>query len=863
MQYIYQFEEGNKEMIRSIGEKGVSLVEMTNLGLPIPKGFIIGSEICNEFLKTEEYPREFQQDLDKNLALLEEKVGKRFADETNPLLVSVRVGGAEPIPGLMDTILNLGLNDQTLQGLIKQTANPRFAYDTYHRFIFSFSTLVLGLSEQIFIDQINAVLSSRELSHTQDLSEADSKQLGELFKSLVLRETGEAFPEDPVQQLKLAMETAFKTWTSDEAILYRKVNGINDLAGCALTIQAMVFGNMGSSSGTGVMFTRDPKAGENQVKGEYMMQAQGKDINLRLRNSSPISNLKLEYPRLYEELIEAKTTLETHYKDILQFEFTIENGVLYLLQAKKARRSAKASVKIAVDLVKEGILTEKEALMNVKASSLEQFLHPRLEYSSANKVIAIGLPVAPGAACGKLMLSSQATVEAKERGEKIILIKEQITHEDKRAVEASSGVLTLSGGASSHAAVMANRLGKCCVSGCPDIEIDTKLLRLVTVDGLILHQGDIVTLDGRRGQLILGEVPVIEAESTQDLEQVMKWADKYRVLKVRANVNNLDEARTANSFAAEGIGLCRTEGMFFAPENLKLMRRWILSESTEEKDNLLAKMLISHRQEFMQLFTEMQGKPVTVRLLDPPLAKFFESYVSPIGENDSHILRKIAQLQEVNPLLGHRASRLAISDPSIYLMQTRAIIEAFIDCQSRGIEVAPEIALPLIGTFTEIKYLRDLLEEEQDKYAKAMKSPLNIGTIIELPRACLTAEEIAEYADFFTFATNDLSQTTYGFSRNDSSRFLGDYFGEGIITFDPASTLDEKGVGRLMRMAVQSGRSAKPDLAIGICGEHSNDPASIDFCHRIGLDYISCSPYSLLTARLAAAQAFIRNEIVV
>jgi len=869
MKNIYSFSEGSKELKPILGGKGANLAEMTSLHLPIPPGFTITTEVCKYFLKESEYPEDFSEDMDKYLSELEEASGKKFGSIDDPLLVSVRSGAAISMPGMMDTVLNLGLNDDTLQGLISKTQNPRFAYDSYRRFVAMFGNVVLGLSGELFEDQFKAIKSARGVKLDTELSEADLREAVSLFKAVVFRETGQNFPENPEDQLKLAIEAVFKSWDNPRAITYRKIHGIHDLIGTAVTVQSMVFGNMGPTSGTGVMFTRNPSTGEKKLYGEYLMNAQGEDVVAGTRTPHSIQHLKEVHPHLYEQLVDIKDSLEIHYKDMQDIEFTIEEGKLYFLQTRTGKRTARAAVKIATDLVDEGVLSEKEALMSIEAKALDQLLHPMMDPKAEKEVIAHGLPASPGAASGAIVFEADEAVETEERGEKVILVRRETSPEDIHGIHAANGILTSTGGMTSHAAVVARGMGKCCVAGCGDIIIDKKHRKVITQDGIELKEGTIITLDGTSGEVIIGEIPTVESEITPEFQRILDWADKYRTLQVRANADTPEDTQVAKDFGAEGIGLCRTEHMFFEEDRIMIMREMILSHNPEAKNKALAKLLPIQKRDFIDIFTVMGSSSVTIRLLDPPLHEFLpyfdkkiEELARILGVTFEELKNTIEALHEVNPMLGHRGCRLGITNPEVYRMQVQAIVEAAIECYGKGIKVQPEIEIPLVGNFTELKYLRAEVEDVIERYKDAIKFPIKIGTMIEIPRACLTSEEIAEYADFFSFGTNDLTQTTYGFSRDDAGKFLGAYINEGIITIDPASEIDEKGVGRLMRFAVQGGRETKPNLEVGICGEHGGEPNSIDFCHRIGLTYVSCSPYRVPIARVAAAQAAIRNEIL-
>ena len=868
MQNIYSFQEGTKDLKQLLGGKGANLGEMTTLGLPVPPGFTITTEVCKYFLDNRKYPDNFDKDLDRYLTQLEEATAKKFGDPENPLLVSVRSGAAVSMPGMMDTVLNLGLNDQTIQGLIEKTQNPRFAYDSYRRFVTMFGNVVLGIDHEHFEEQMDAMKNARGVTQDTDLTADDLKELAGLFKAVVMKQTGNPFPEDPEEQLKLAIEAVFNSWDNPRAKIYRKINGIHGLIGTAVNVQAMVFDNMGETSGTGVMFTRDPSTGEKVLYGEYLMNAQGEDVVAGIRTPQTMQSLKDTLPHIYEEICEIKEKLEQHYRDMQDIEFTIEEGKLYFLQTRNGKRTAKAAVKIATDLVKEGLVTEKEALLKVDPACLDQLLHPMLDPKAQREVIATGLPASPGAACGTVVFTADDAVLAEEKGEKTILVRKETSPEDIHGMHAAAGILTSTGGMTSHAAVVARGMGKCCIAGCSDIIIDKKHRKIVTASGVEIAEGAVITLDGSTGEVMVGEVATIEPEITGEFEQILEWANKYKKLHVRTNADTPEDAAVARQYGAEGIGLCRTEHMFFEEDRIMAVREMILSNSLEAREKALAKLLPVQKKDFKGIFEAMDGFAVTIRLLDPPLHEFlpyFDKKIEELAEimeiSFEELKNKIESLHEVNPMLGHRGCRLGITNPEIYQMQVQAIVEAAIECHNNGVKVIPEIEIPLVGNFTELKYLRKHVQDVIDRYDSAIKFPIKIGTMIEIPRACLTADEIAEHADFFSFGTNDLTQTTYGFSRDDAGKFIGTYLEKALMTHDPAEQIDQNGVGRLMRLAVQGGRGTKPDLEIGICGEHGGNPESVEFCHKIGLDYVSCSPFRVPIARLAAAQAQIKEEI--
>jgi pyruvate,orthophosphate dikinase len=863
MQNIYFFDEGNRDQKDLLGGKGANLAEMTNLGLPVPPGFIITTETCSYYLENNKsYPENFEEQIETNLQRLESMTGKVFGDAENPLLVSVRSGAAASMPGMMDTILNLGLNDETIQGLIAKTNNPRFAYDAYRRFVNMFGNVVLGVHHEAFEEQMEAMKKVRGVMLDTQLTEGDLRELVGLYKGVIHKETGQLFPEDPSEQLKLAIEAVFNSWNNERAKTYRKIHGIHGLKGTAVNIQSMVFGNMGQTSGTGVLFTRNPSTGEKVLYGEYLINAQGEDVVAGIRTPEPIEALRREMPELYDQLIDIKDKLEKHYRDMQDIEFTIEEGKLYFLQTRNGKRTAQAAVKIATDLVREGLLTKEQALLKVDANSLDQLLHPHIDSSAAQQVVARGLPASPGAAVGKVVFSADDAVNLKMAGEKVILVRKETSPEDIHGMHAADGILTSTGGMTSHAAVVARGMGTCCIAGCSEIVVDKKHRKIVTKDGIEISEGEIITLNGSTGEVILGSVRMIEPQVSGDFLEVLKWSDEIKKLEVRTNADNAEDAQKAREYGAEGIGLCRTEHMFFEDERIAVMREMILAQNLEGRARALAKLMPMQKQDFKQIFAAMDGLPVTIRLLDPPLHEFLPYYDKKVAELaetmniDFETLKNtIESLHEVNPMLGHRGCRLAITYPEIYQMQTQAIVEAAIEATAAGIKVHPEIEIPLVGNFKELSILRKEVQEVLDDYKDAITFEIKIGTMIEVPRACLTADEIAPEADFFSFGTNDLTQTTYGLSRDDASKFIPQYLERGIMLVDPAESIDQAGVGELMKIAVEKGRSVKPDLEIGICGEHGGEPNSVYFCHNIGLNYVSCSPYRVPIARIAAAQA--------
>lgn len=848
-----------------LGGKGANLAEMTSLDLPVPFGFTITTQVCDYFLRNNGYPIGFDKQLDESLKALEEKMGKKLGDSENPLLVSVRSGAAQSMPGMMDTVLNLGLNDETAPGLAKKTGNERFAYDAYRRFITMFANVVLGISHEFFENELDKMKESKGLKLDTDLDVDDLKNLVKLYKAIVKNETGNDFPQQPQEQLNLAVEAVFSSWNNERAITYRRISNIHGLLGTAVNIQAMVFGNMGETSGTGVAFTRDPSTGEKMFYGEYLMNAQGEDVVAGIRTPQPITALKEVLPDVYDELFEIKDRLEKHYKNMQDIEFTIEEGKLYFLQTRNGKRTAQAAVRVAVEMVNEGLLTKEEALLQIDPNQLNQLLHPHLDPKAKKEVIAKGLPASPGAASGKVVFSADEAYEwATNRDEKVILVRKETSPEDIHGMHSAVGILTAMGGMTSHAAVVARGMGKCCVAGCKDIIVNKKH-RKIQIGDIEVNEGDVITLNGTTGEVMLGAVDMILPEISGEFETIMKWSDEVRTLEVRTNVDTPEDAKVAREFGAEGIGLCRTEHMFFDEDRIQSMREMILAKDLEGRERALKKILPFQKKDFEGIFQQMDGLPVTIRLLDPPLHEFLpdrdkkiQILADEMALTFEELKNAIERLHEVNPMLGHRGCRLGISYPEIYKMQVQAIIEAGIKVANEGGKPVPEIEVPLVGNVRELEQVRAFIEEVIEKYEGKINFPVLIGTMIELPRACLTADEIAEYADFFAFGTNDLTQTTYGFSRDDIGKFIDVYIEKGVVDRDPSEGLDEGGVGALMKIAVEKGRSVKEDLEIGICGEQGGDPQSIEFCHALGLDYVSCSPYRVPIARLAAAQAVLK-----
>ncbi len=879
--YVYFFAkgkaDGSAKMRNLLGGKGANLAEMANLGISVPPGFTITTEVCTYYTKEGKYPEDLEEEIRENLAKLEEETGKKFGDTDNPLLVSVRSGARISMPGMMDTVLNLGLNDVAVNGLVKQTQNERFAYDAYRRLVQMFGNVVLGVEERKFEELIEEKKKSRNIKEDIDLTAEDLKELVSSFKELIKKEKGSEFPQDPFKQLDMARDAVFASWNNKRAINYRKINKISDDWGTAVNVQAMVFGNMGNDSGTGVGFTRNPATGEKELYGEYLLNAQGEDVVAGIRTPQPLSRLKENMPRIYQELWEITQKLEKHYRDVQDFEFTIEKGKLYLLQTRAGKRTAQAAVKIACDMVKEGLITKEEALMRVEPSQLNQLLHRRIDPEAKINVLAKGLPASPGAATGMVVFTADRAVELAKNGDKVILVRRETSPEDIHGMAASQGILTARGGMTSHAAVVARGMGKCCVAGCEAIQVEERERKFI-VNGRVFKEGDFITLDGTTGEVIEGRVPMLEPELSGDFETLMKWADEVRTLGVRANADTPKDARVARQMGAEGIGLCRTEHMFFGEDRLPFVQKMIMAESEEERKEALEKLEPMQRGDFKGILREMKGLPVIIRLLDPPLHEFLPNYENLLVEINTlrlkgrdereiaekeKILERVTALREMNPMLGHRGCRLGITFPEVYNMQARAIFEAAAELVQEGIEVYPEVMIPLVANERELSILRGEITKVAERIMKEKKVHFEykIGTMIELPRAALCADKIAEVADFFSFGTNDLTQTTFGFSRDDAEgKFIPLYLEKKILKDDPFQVLDQEGVGKLVRIGTEGGRKTNKDLEVGICGEHGGEPSSVKFCYRVGMDYVSCSPYRVPIARLSAAQAKLEEK---
>ncbi len=870
--YVYLFKEGNANMRDILGGKGANLAEMTNLGLPVPYGFTVSTEACTQYYEDgRKINDEILGQIYEALDVIEQQAGKKFGDPENPFLVSVRSGARASMPGMMDTILNLGLNDQTVVGLAKLTNNERFAYDSYRRFIMMFSDVVMEISKLKFDAVFDKVKKENNCKLDTELNAENLKLITEQFKDIYRQEKGTEFPQDPREQLIEAVKAVFRSWDNPRADVYRRMNDIPYSWGTAVNVQSMVFGNMGNDCGTGVAFTRNPSTGEKALYGEFLMNAQGEDVVAGIRTPSQISELQHSQPAVYKQFVRIANTLEQHYRDMQDMEFTIERGKLFMLQTRNGKRTASAALKIAVDLVNEGLITKEEALLKIEPKSLDALLHPTFEPNALKKAkpIAKGLPASPGAACGRVYFNAADCIEASKRGEKVVLVRLETSPEDIEGMYAAEGVLTARGGMTSHAAVVARGMGTCCVSGCSEVMILEKSRKFTTASGLSFNEGDWISLDGSTGSVYGEALPTIEAQVSGNFATIMQWADEVRKLKVRTNADNPHDAATAVGFGAEGIGLCRTEHMFFDENRIPAVREMIVSKDESSRRRALSKLLPMQRSDFKGIYKAMGSRPVTIRFLDPPLHEFL-----PSEDNDIKALAKemgltfeelkltVTSLREMNPMLGHRGCRLSITYPEIAEMQTRAVIEAAIETrQETGISVVPEIMVPLVGDVKELEFVKDVIDRTAKEVMaeRNVEIPYVVGTMIEVPRAALTADKIAEQAKFFSFGTNDLSQMTFGLSRDDAGKFLDDYYKKRIYEFDPFARVDQEGVGRLMKLAAELGRKTRPDIKLGICGEHGGDPSSIEFCHQIGLNYVSCSPFRVPIARLAAAQAAIRN----
>lgn len=870
--FVYFFSkdetDGNAGMKEQLGGKGANLAEMTSLGLPVPPGFTISTEVCHSFYDNgKALPTWVKDGVDTMLVKMEQTLGKKFGDTSDPLLVSVRSGAPVSMPGMMDTILNLGLNDETVDGLAKKSSNERFAWDSYRRFIQMYSNVVMGMNHSLLEVTLEDVKADKGYEKDTDLSADDWKQLVDRYKEIIFDNTGQTFPQDPKEQLWGAIDAVFASWQNPRAIAYRRLNGIPSGWGTAVNVQAMVFGNMGDDCATGVAFTRDPSTGAKEFYGEFLINAQGEDVVAGIRTPEPIAELKKCMPDAYADLEAIYQKLEDHYKDMQDIEFTIENKQLWMLQTRTGKRTAQAAIRIAIDMFEENVITEKEAILRVSPASLDQLLHPRLDPNAEKTVLAKGLPASPGGSCGKVVFTSDDAVAAKDKGESVILVRVETSPEDIEGMVAAQGILTSRGGMTSHAAVVARGMGKCCVAGCGDVIVDYQQKEF-TANGYVIREGDVITLDGGIGEIYLGEVKTIEPQLDGAFGQLMTLADKHRRMGVRTNADTPRDSKVAREFGAEGIGLCRTEHMFFGADRIDWIRRMIMADSKADREIALEKLLPMQKEDFTGLFESMAGLPVTIRLLDPPLHEFLphtdeeaREISTKIDISFEDIRRKVKSLFEFNPMLGHRGCRLAISYPEVYKMQARAIAEAATQMVKKGHTLTPEIMIPLVGTDRELEVLRELVDKEVRavQQENSVEFDYLIGTMIELPRAALTADQIAHHADFFSFGTNDLTQTTLGLSRDDAGKFLKTYVAEGIYENDPFMSIDAEGVGSLVKMGVDLGRQSRSNLKVGVCGEHGGDPKSITFFESVGLDYVSCSPFRVPIARLSAAQAAINS----
>ena len=865
--YVYEFNEGDETMRELLGGKGANLAGMSKLGMPVPYGFTITTEACNQYYEDNETINDgIKAQIMEYLDLLEKKSGKKLGDEANPLLVSVRSGARASMPGMMDTILNLGMNKTVAETVANLTNNERFAYDSYRRFIQMYSDVVMGLSKKRFEEIIDEVKAERGITDDLDLNAEDMKKLVELFKAFYKNELKSEFPEDPKEQLMGAIEAVFRSWNNPRAIYYRKMNDIPSSWGTAVNVQMMVFGNMGNDCGTGVAFTRNPSTGENKLYGEFLMNAQGEDVVAGIRTPQKIDQLKEVAPSAYDDFVAITKKLETHYRNMQDMEFTIEKGKLFMLQTRNGKRTAQAALKIACDMVDEGMITIDEALMMVEPKQLDSLLHPMFDADELKKAepIASALPASPGAACGQIVFSAEEAIQEASRNHKVILVRLETSPEDIEGMHAAQGILTVRGGMTSHAAVVARGMGTCCVSGCGAIAIDEEAKEF-TLGGYTFHEGDFISLDGTTGKIYKGDIQTVEATVSGNFGRIMEWADEFRTLGVRTNADTPADTKKAVELGAEGIGLCRTEHMFFEQDRIPKIRKMILSKTVEGRVAALDELLVFQKADFKAMYEALEGRPMTVRYLDPPLHEFLpteEEDIKALAEDMHMTVEEIketcAALHEFNPMMGHRGCRLAVTYPEIARMQTRAVMEAAIEVHvEKGYDIVPEIMIPLVGERKELKFVKDVVVEtaEQVKAEKQSDIHYKIGTMIEIPRAALLADEIAQEAEFFSFGTNDLTQMTFGFSRDDAGKFLDSYYKSKIYESDPFARLDQNGVGQLVAMAVQKGRNTRPDLKCGICGEHGGDPSSIAFCHKAGLNYVSCSPFRVPIARIAAAQA--------
>ncbi|MBQ6635311.1 MAG: pyruvate, phosphate dikinase [Lachnospiraceae bacterium] len=869
---VYKFSEGNADMRNLLGGKGANLAEMTNIGLPIPNGFTISTEACTDYYNEGKTINEdTQKQIFEALTWLEGVQGKKFGDTENPLLVSVRSGARASMPGMMDTILNLGLNDVSVKGFAQKTGNPRFAYDSYRRFIQMFSDVVMEMSKTFFDSILEGVKKEHGYTYDTELTAEDLQDVIAQYKAIYKEKMGEEFPQDPKVQLMEAIKAVFRSWDNPRANYYRMMNDIPYSWGTAVNVQSMVFGNMGNTSGTGVAFTRDPATGGKGIFGEYLINAQGEDVVAGIRTPSKISQLQKDLPECYKQFVNIADTLEKHYRDMQDMEFTIEEGKLFFLQTRNGKRTAQAAIQIACDLVDEGMITPEEAVCRIEAKSLDQLLHPVFDADALKNGEQIGeaLPASPGAAAGRVYFNAEDAVDAHAAGSRVILVRQETSPEDIEGMHAAEGVLTMRGGMTSHAAVVARGMGTCCVSGCGDLKV-FEAEKYIELGGHKIKEGEYISLDGSTGKIYLGDIKTVEASISGNFERIMNWADKARRLKVRTNADTPEDAANAVRMGAEGIGLTRTEHMFFNPDRIPKIRKMILSDTTEEREKALNELIPFQKGDFKGIYKAMEGRPVTIRFLDPPLHEFvptadaeIEELAKDMGLTVEAVKERCDALHEFNPMMGHRGCRLAVTFPEIARMQTRAVIEAAIEVNEEcGYNIVPEIMIPLVGDKKELAFVKKVVVETADKVKEEKKSDIayKVGTMIEIPRAALLADEIAEEAEFFSFGTNDLTQMTFGFSRDDAGKFLQDYYSSKIYESDPFAHLDQNGVGQLVQMAAEKGRKVRPEIHLGICGEHGGDPASIEFCHKVGLDYVSCSPFRVPIARLAAAQAAINSK---
>ena len=870
--YCYLFTEGNAKMRELLGGKGANLAEMTNIGLPVPQGFTITTEACTQYYEDgRQINAEIMAEIMEYIEKMEKITGKKFGDHENPLLVSVRSGARASMPGMMDTILNLGLNEDVVDVIAKKSNNPRWAWDCYRRFIQMYSDVVMEVGKKYFEQLIDAMKAKKGVTQDVELDAADLKELAMQFKAEYKAKIGEEFPTDPKEQLVGAIKAVFRSWDNPRANVYRRDNDIPYSWGTAVNVQSMAFGNMGDDCGTGVAFTRDPATGEKKLMGEFLTNAQGEDVVAGVRTPMPIAEMAQKFPEAYDEFVKVCNILEDHYRDMQDMEFTVEHGKLYMLQCRNGKRTAPAALKIACDLVDEGMISEQQAVAMIDPRNLDTLLHPQFDPKALKSTEPVGkaLPASPGAACGKIVFNAEDAKEWAARGEKVVLVRLETSPEDIEGMKAAQGILTVRGGMTSHAAVVARGMGKCCVSGCGEINMD-EANKQFTLAGKTYHEGDWLSLDGSTGSIYDGAMPTVDASVGGDFGRIMAWADKFRRLQVRTNADTPHDAAKARELGAQGIGLCRTEHMFFEGDRIAAIREMICSDTVEQREKALAKLLPMQQGDFEGIYEAMEGCPVTIRFLDPPLHEFvpteeqdIELLAKDMGKSVADIKAIIASLHEFNPMMGHRGCRLAVTFPEIAVMQTRAVIRAAINVQKKHPDwnMVPEIMIPLVGEVKELKYVKDVVVKTADEElaAAGMNMKYLVGTMIEIPRAALTADEIAKEAAFFSFGTNDLTQMTFGFSRDDAGKFLGAYYDKKIYESDPFAKLDQIGVGKLVKMAAKLGRETRPELHLGICGEHGGDPSSVEFCHKVGLDYVSCSPFRVPIARLAAAQAAIKD----